>query len=63
MVIKITSLAEFLTNLTDIVTALTTMFTSVMAVFMEPPLSLFIGVGLFVMLVGLIGRYLLGRRN
>lgn len=54
-----TTITAFLTDLSSIVTALTAMFTAVMAVFMEPPLSLFIGVGLFVMIVGLIGRYLL----
>ena len=54
-----TSLSAFLIDLSSIVTALATMFTAVMAVFMEPPLSLFIGIGLFVMLVGLIAGYLL----
>lgn len=57
------TLTEFLANLTEIVTALTTMFTSVMAVFMEPPLSLFIGIAIFVMVVGLVARYLMGRRS
>lgn len=56
-------LTEFLANLTEIVTALTTMFTSVMAVFMEPPLSLFIGVALFAFIVGIVGRYLMGRKG
>lgn len=55
-------LTEFLANLTEIVTALTTMFTSVMAVFMEPPLSLFIGVALFAFIVAIVGRYLMGRK-
>ena len=53
-----TTLNDFLTDLGLIIPSLVTMFTAVMAVFMEPPLSLFIGVGLFVMLVGLIARYL-----
>lgn len=57
------TLTEFLTNLTEIVTALTTMFTSVMEVFMEPPLSLFIGIAIFVMVVSLVGRYLMGRKG
>jgi len=56
-------LTEFLANLTEIVTALTTMFTSVMAVFMEPPLSLFIGVALFAFIVSIVGRYLMGRNK
>jgi hypothetical protein len=56
-----TDLTGFLANLTEIVTALTTMFTSIMIVFMEPPLSLFIGVALFVMVIGIVGRYLMGR--
>lgn len=54
-----TTITTFLTDLSSIVTSLTVMFTAVMAVFMEPPLSLFIGIGLFVLLVGLIGKYLL----
>ena len=55
------TLSSYLTDLTGIVTSLTTMFVAIMAIFMEPPLSLFIGIGLFVFLVGLIGKYLLGR--
>lgn len=56
-------LTEFLANLTEIVVSLTAMFTSVMAVFMEPPLSLFIGVALFAFIVGIVGRYLMGRKG
>lgn len=53
------SITAFLTDLSVIVTALTTMFTAVMLVFMEPPLSLFIGVALFAFIVGIVGRYIL----
>lgn len=56
-----TTLTTFIANLTEIVTALTTMFTSVMAVFMEPPLVLFIGVALFAFIIAIVGRYLMGR--
>ena len=56
-------LTEFLANLTEIVTAITTMFTSVMAVFMEPPLSVFVGMGIFLTVVGVVGRYLIGRNR
>lgn len=56
-------LTEFLANLTEIVTSLTTMFTSVMEVFMEPPLSLFIGVALFAFIVTIVGRYLMGKKG
>lgn len=54
-----TTLTAFLTDLSSIVTALTAMFIAVMALFMEPPLSLFIGIALFVMIIGLVARYLL----
>lgn len=55
------SLTDFLANLTEIITAITTMFTSVMAVFMEPPLSVFVGMGIFAFVVGIVGRYMLRR--
>ena len=54
-----TTLADFLEDQVSIIPALVTMFIAIMAVFMEPPLSFFIGVGLFIMLVGLIAGYLL----
>lgn len=54
-------LTSFLANLTEIITAITTMFTSVMAVFMEPPLSVFVGMGIFAFVVGIVGRYMLRR--
>lgn len=57
------TLTTFLANLTEIVTALTTMFTSVMAVFMEPPLVVFVGMGIFAFVIGIVGRYLAGRRS
>jgi len=56
------TLTEFLGNLTEIVTSVTDMFTSVMAVFMEPPLVLFVGLVLFGFVIGIVGRYLGGRR-
>lgn len=57
------TLTTFLANLTEIVTALTTMFTSVMAVFMEPPLVVFVGMGIFAFVIGIVGRYMAGRRK
>jgi uncharacterized membrane protein YqaE (UPF0057 family) len=57
------SLTTFLANLTEIVTSLTTMFTSVMAVFMEPPLVVFVGMGIFAFVIGIVGRYMAGRRK
>lgn len=56
-------LTTFLTNLTEIVTALTTMFTSIMSVFMEPPLVLYVGLGIFLTIIGVVAKYLLGRRK
>lgn len=57
------SLTGFLANLTEIVTSLTTMFTSVMSVFMEPPLVVFVGMGIFAFVIGIVGRYMAGRRQ
>lgn len=57
------TLTTFLANLTEIVTSLTTMFTSVMAVFMEPPLVVFVGMGIFAFVIGIVGRYMAGRRK
>jgi len=57
------SLTTYMSELTSIVTALTTMFSAVMIVFMEPPLSLFIGVALFAFIVSIVGRYLMGRNK
>jgi uncharacterized membrane protein YqaE (UPF0057 family) len=57
------TLTSFLANLTEIVTSLTTMFTSVMAVFMEPPLVVFVGMGIFAFVIGIVGRYMAGRRK
>lgn len=57
------TLTIFLANLSEIVTALTTMFTSVMAVFMEPPLVVFVGMGIFAFVIGIVGRYMAGRRK
>jgi hypothetical protein len=57
------SLTSFLTDLTSIVTSLTSIFNGVMVIFMEPPLNLFIGVVLFVLTIGIVGRYLKGRKG
>ena len=46
-----TTLTQFIGNISEIVTAITTMFTSVMIIFMEPPLSIFIGIALFLTLL------------
>jgi len=56
------TLTTFLANLTEIVTSITGMFTSVMSVFMEPPLVVFVGLGIFSFVIGIVGRYMAGRR-
>lgn len=56
-------LTDFLTNLTEIVTAITSMFTDVMAVFMEPPLVVFVGLGIFAFVIGIVARYMAGRKG
>jgi uncharacterized membrane protein len=56
-------LAWFLWNTSLIITSITSMFTSVMAVFMEPPLVVFIGLGIFAFAIGIVARYMAGRRN
>ena len=57
------TLTAFLNNLTEIVTSVTTMFTNVMAVFMEPPLVVFVGLGIFGFVIAIVGRYMAGRRG
>lgn len=57
------TLTTFLTNVTEIVTALTTMFVSIMSVFMEPPLVLYVGLGVFMTICSLVAGYLIGRRR
>lgn len=56
-------LTEFLANLTEIVTSVTTMFTNVMTVFMEPPLVVFVGLGIFAFVIGIVARYMAGRKG
>jgi len=56
-------LTWLLWNVSLIVTSLTTMFTSIMSVFMEPPLVVFVGMGIFAFVIGIVGRYLAGRRK
>ena len=41
------SLAAFLTNLTEIMTSITSWVTTLMGIFMEPPLVVFVGLGIF----------------
>ena len=57
------NITEYLAVLTEVVTAITTMFTSVMSIFMEPPLSVFLGMGIFLTVVGVVGRYLIGKKR
>lgn len=57
------TLTWFLWNVSLIVTSITTMFTSIMSIFMEPPLLVFVGMGIFAFVIGIIGRYMAGRRN
>ena len=47
-------LTEFLSNLSEIITALTVMFKAILPLFMEPPLSLFIGIVLFLTILVVI---------
>lgn len=56
-------LTSFLANLTEIVTALTTMFTSIMSVFMEPPLVVYVGISIFSFVIGIVARYMIGRNR
>lgn len=56
------TLTSFLTNLTEIVTAVTTMFTDIMSVFMEPPLVVFVGLGIFGFVIAIVGRYMGGKK-
>lgn len=55
------SLTWLLWNASLVVESLTTMFTSIMAVFMEPPLVLYVGISIFGFVVGIVAKYMLGR--
>lgn len=57
------TLTWFLWNVSLIVTSITTMFTSIMSVFMEPPLVVFVGMGIFAFVIGIVARYMAGRRS
>lgn len=57
------TLIWFLWNVSLIVTSITTMFTSIMSVFMEPPLVVFVGMGIFAFVIGIIARYMAGKRS
>jgi len=57
------TLTQLLTNLTEIATSLTTMATSIMALFMEPPLVVFVGLAIFVAIVGIVRRLMGGGRK
>lgn len=57
------TVTQLLTNLTEIATSLTTMATSIMALFMEPPLVVFVGLAIFVAIVGIVRRLMNGGRK
>jgi len=52
-----TNLYSMLTDLDNIVTSITAMFIAIMALFMEPPLVIFVGIILFVFILGMLGKY------
>jgi len=47
-------LAGFLTNLTLVTDAVSTMVTSTFSIFMEPPLIVFVGLGIFITVAHLV---------
>lgn len=53
-------LTTFLNDLIEICTFLTDMFISLMSIFMEPPLSIFIGCLLFLIIIDVIIKYIKG---
>lgn len=53
-------LTTFLNDLIEICTFLTEMFISLMSIFMEPPLSIFIGCLLFLIILDVIIRHIKG---
>ena len=57
------ALTWFMWNASLIVTSLTTMFTSVMGVFMEPPLVIFVAMGIFAVIIGIVAKYMSGKRR
>ena len=63
IVLSNTSIASFLASLTEILTALTALFTAIMAVFMEPPLSIFVGLGIFLFILAMIKQALAAKKR
>ena len=57
-----TSLAGFMSKISQCVTSITAMFTSILALFMEPPLVIFVGIVLFGILLGILGKHIKGIR-
>lgn len=55
-----TSLAGFMSKITQCVTSITAMFISIMALFMEPPLVIFVGIVFFTIVIGMIAKYIKG---
>ena len=57
-----TSLAGFMSKISQCVTSITTMFSSILTLFMEPPLVVFVGIVLFGILLGILGKHIKGIR-
>lgn len=55
-----TSLSGFMNKISECITSITSMFTSIMSLFMEPPLIIFVGVMLFGIVIGYISKYMKG---
>ena len=62
MTISKTSLSGFMSKISECVTSITLMFVSIMALFMEPPLVIFVGIVFFTIVIGMIAKYMKGSR-
>ena len=55
-----TSLAGFMSKISQCVTSITTMFSSILTLFMEPPLVVFVGIVLFAAFIGMLSKHMKG---
>lgn len=63
LTISKTTIGAFLANLIQIVTSLTALVTAIMAVFMEPPLSIFVGLGIFLFILTMINQTIKAKKR
>lgn len=54
------AIIEFCDKIAECVNSITAMFSSIMSLFMEPPLIIFVAIGLFGIIIGYVSKYMKG---